>query len=159
MLQNEEMVGVTQAATVAGVSAHTLRYYERVGLLTDVPRSASGRRLYGAQQLAAIQFITRLRATGMPIARILQYADLVRAGIDNQQERLAVLLAHHEAVSRSLDEQREHLAAIKTKIDLYQQQLRKPNTGRAEGVDTARCAAATDSSAASPLAQQDRSSS
>lgn len=123
MTDSDEMLTVGQAAVESGISVHTLRYYERVGLLSDVPRTVSGRRRYGRRELGAVEFITRLRDTGMPIARILAYADLVRAGGGNEEERLAVLVEHHTAVRRSLAEQSRHLDAIQRKIDLYRAHL------------------------------------
>lgn len=123
MVDREELMRVGEAAVATGVSAHTLRYYERAGLLSEVPRTDSGCRRYGRRELMSVEFITRLRATGMPIARILAYADLVRAGGGNEAERLEVLLAHHDAVRRGLAEHQRHLDAIGVKIELYRAHL------------------------------------
>lgn len=119
----EQLLSVSEMAERTGVSAHTLRYYERVRLLVGVPRTAGGRRVYGARQLASVEFITRLRATGMPISQVLTYADLVRAGDGTKQQRLDVLLAHQQAVLKAIEEQQRHLDAIRVKIDLYRQEL------------------------------------
>src|SRR5216683_3533598 len=85
-------LSIAEAARRTGVSAHTLRYYERAGLVvTPVDRTAGGRRRYREPDLVWITVCTRLRATGMPIKTIRRYAQLVSAGPGNEQERLALM--------------------------------------------------------------------
>ena len=112
---------IAEAAEQTGLSAHTLRYYERDGLMrTAVRRSASGHRAYDDSDLTWISLIAKLRATGMPIRDVKAYAALVRDGGGNEAERLELLRAHRERVLRQLDEVRSHLGAIDVKIDLYE---------------------------------------
>jgi DNA-binding transcriptional MerR regulator len=112
---------IAEAAERSGLTAHTLRYYERDGLmLTGVDRAASGHRRYTERDLAWIELITRLRATGMPIREVRKYADLVRAGDGNEADRLALLLAHRERVEAQLAEVTAHLRAIDHKIGIYE---------------------------------------
>ncbi len=112
---------IAEAAERSGLTAHTLRYYERDGLLlTGVGRSASGHRRYTARDLAWIELITRLRATGMPIREVRRYAELVRSGDGNEAERLALLVAHRERVEAQLAEVTSHLRAIDHKIGIYE---------------------------------------
>ena len=120
---------IAEAAAEAGVSVHTLRYYERAGLLTPIERNGSGHRRFSPEDLEWIVVCTRLRATGMPIRRIRQYADLVRAGDGNEAERLALLEAHREEVRERLREVRRHLELIDYKIDLYTERLAATNRG------------------------------
>ena len=110
---------IADAAQRTGLTTHTLRYYERDGLMLDVYRAGSGHRRYTERDLGWIEMITNLRATGMPIREIRRYAQLVRDGADNERERLDLLTAHRERVHRSLEEVTEHLAAIERKIDYY----------------------------------------
>jgi DNA-binding transcriptional MerR regulator len=111
---------IAEAAAATGLSPHTLRYYERDGLLLDaVERAASGHRRYTERDLGWLHLLTRLRATGMPIREIREYADLVRQGEGTEPQRLALLQAHRDAVRAQLAEAAEHLAAIEMKIDLY----------------------------------------
>lgn len=113
-------LSIAEAAVATGLSADTLRYYERDGLLLGpVARSASGHRRYSEQDLGWIEMVTRLRATGMPIREVRRYAALVRAGGGNEPARLELLRAHRERVLAELAEVQAHLAAIETKIDLY----------------------------------------
>ena len=112
---------IAEAAERTGLTAHTLRYYERDGLMrTAVRRSASGHRAYDEADLTWITLIAKLRATGMPIRDVKQYAALVRAGAGNEAERLDLLKAHRRRVLQQLDEVRSHLGAIDHKIDLYE---------------------------------------
>ncbi len=111
---------IAEAADLLGLTAHTLRYYERDGLmLGPVERASSGHRRYSDDDLAWVTLITRLRATGLPIREVRRYAELVRAGDGNEEERLALLESHRTAVLARLAEVTEHLAAIDTKIGIY----------------------------------------
>ena len=115
---------IADAARATGVSAYTLRYYERAGLINGVDRADSGHRRYSDVDLAWIEVLQRLRATGMPIQRIRRYADMVRAGEGNEAERLALLKEHRDAVKAQLAEVRRHLAFIERKIEIYEEKLR-----------------------------------
>jgi len=117
----EEGLSIAEAARRTGVSVHTLRYYERAGLVvTAVDRTSGGRRRYHQLDLDWIVICTRLRATGMPIRTIRRYAELVSAGPGNEQERLALLEAHRAEVTAKLARTRENLKLIDHKIDVYQ---------------------------------------
>ena len=99
---------------------HTLRYYERAGLvITAVGRTHGGRRRYKRDDLKWISVCTKLRATGMPIRTIRRYAQLVSAGPGNEQERLALLEAHRADVTARLAEIEESLKLIDRKIGVY----------------------------------------
>jgi DNA-binding transcriptional MerR regulator len=113
-------VSIAEAARRTGVSAHTLRYYERAGLVvTTVDRTDGGWRRYQQLDLDWITVCTRLRATGMPIKTIRRYAQLVSAGHGNEQERLSLMEAHRADVTAKLAELRENLELIDHKIDVY----------------------------------------
>ena len=117
---------IAEAAERTGLTAHTLRYYERDGLMLGaVERATSGHRRYAERDLRWIELITRLRATGMPIRDVRRYAALVRDGAGNEAERLALLLAHREVVERQLAEVTSHLRAIDHKIGIYEGKLER----------------------------------
>jgi DNA-binding transcriptional MerR regulator len=117
-------LSIAEAARRTGVSVHTLRYYERAGLVvTAVDRTAGGRRRYHQLDLDWIVICTRLRATGMPIRTIRRYAELVSAGPGNEQERLALLEAHRAEVTARLARTRASLELIDHKIDVYRGRL------------------------------------
>ena len=120
MLNGPMSLTTAQAAAQTGLTVHTLRYYERDGLLLrDVDRSATGHRRYTDDDIAWIVLLTRLRATGMPIREVSRYAELVRAGTGNEQERLDLLQSHRQNVLAQLAEVTEHLGAIDRKIGIY----------------------------------------
>ena len=114
---------IAEAAERAGISAHTIRYYERAGLLAPIERTDSGHRRFAAEDIEWIVVITKLRATGMPIRRIREYAELVREGDGNELERLTLLESHREEVLRRLDEVQQNLELVDYKIALYRKRL------------------------------------
>jgi DNA-binding transcriptional MerR regulator len=114
---------IADAARESGLSAHALRYYERAGLLDPVDRDSSGHRRYRDDDLERIRFLTKLRATGMPIRDVRRYAELLRAGDDSAAERLTLLEAHRDAVQAQLEETARNLDLIEWKINLYRERL------------------------------------
>src|SRR5580693_7600163 len=110
-------LSISEAAARTGLSTHTLRYYERAGLmLGGVDRASSSHRRYTESDIGWVEFLTKLRSTAMPIARVREYVDLVRQGEDSTPARLELLLAHRESVIAQLDEMTRSLAAIDFKI-------------------------------------------
>jgi DNA-binding transcriptional MerR regulator len=116
---------ISDAAAKSGISAHTLRYWERAGLLRPVTRNGSGHRRYAEDDLERIKFLTKLRATGMPIRQVRRYAELLNGGDDTNEARLALLEDHREAVQARLEETAGHLELIDWKIGLYRERLGK----------------------------------
>jgi DNA-binding transcriptional MerR regulator len=116
-------LSISDAAVATGVSAHTLRYYERAGLIDPVGRAGSTHRRYTEAEIEWVVFLTKLRATGMPIRRMRDYADLVRRGDGTEGERLALLEDHRATVRAQLDAAAANLAAIDTKIEIYKERI------------------------------------
>lgn len=120
----EAGLSIAEAASRSGVSAHTLRYYERAGLVvTPVDRTGGGQRRYRRLDLEWIAMCTRLRATGMPIKTIRRYAELVSAGPGNEQERLQLMENHRAVVTAQIAELQRSLALVDHKIDVYRGRL------------------------------------
>ncbi|MGH3942685.1 MAG: MerR family transcriptional regulator [Pseudonocardiaceae bacterium] len=113
-----ETMTIAAVAEVVGITAHTLRYYERIGLV-DVDRDATGYRLYDRDALARVVFVTRLRMSDMPIGVIARYVELVKQGDATQPERLALLQAHRATIMRRSQELAAALAVIDYKIAIY----------------------------------------
>lgn len=109
---------ISQVAEKTGLSPHTLRWYERIGLLATVHRSSDGRRKFTDQDLEWLGLITKLRDTGMPLKDIHRYAELVRSG-GGEAERLTLLERHRIEVRKALAAQQECLALLDRKIDFY----------------------------------------
>ena len=114
----DAMLTIAEVAQRCGVSAHTLRYYERIGLL-DVARDAAGHRVYTARDHARVVFLTRLRMTGMPIRELQRYVALVRDGDATVPERLQMLLEHRDAVRAQIQELAFALETVEFKIAAY----------------------------------------
>ncbi|UJR84099.1 Hypothetical protein I5071_61700 [Sandaracinus amylolyticus] len=119
IMDDELALTIRDAAARTGLSPHTLRYYERIGLLGRVPRASSGHRRYGERELRMIDFLRKLQATGMPIRDMLRYAALVRRGDDTRPARRALLEQHEARVQARLDELAGNLAIIRKKIAMY----------------------------------------
>ena len=104
---------------LTGLSSHTLRYYEKIGLLKNIRRNNSGHRQYTQQDLLWFGFIIRLKETAMPLDQILEYAALREAGAHTAQQRLALLEAHQAVLENHIESQRAHLVALAHKVQLY----------------------------------------
>ena len=113
-----QTLSIAETAERTGVSAHTLRYYERIGLLA-VARDAAGYRRYTAADFARVVFLTRLRMTGMPIRELCRYVELVGQGQHTEPERLEMLLAHRAKVLAQLAELQFALQTVDFKIAVY----------------------------------------
>ncbi|MFJ4657780.1 MerR family transcriptional regulator [Nocardia sp. NPDC088792] len=123
-------MSIAEAARRSGVSVHTLRYYERAGLVvTDIDRTDTGRRRYQQLDLDWIRVCTRLRATGMSIKDIRRYAELVAAGRGNEKERLALLEEHRAGVIAKIAALEDNLGLIDHKIDVYRERLAAGDAG------------------------------
>lgn len=109
-----------QVAEQTGFSLDTLRYYERIGLLDDIARNSGGQRVFTEGDVAWLRILRCLRETGMPIQRMVRYAELARGGDETVTERLELLREH----DRDIDDKIAHLRVeqdhIRAKIDFYQ---------------------------------------
>jgi DNA-binding transcriptional MerR regulator len=116
---------ISQAADKSGLPAHTLRWYERIGLVGPVARDGEGRRQFSDADVDWLAVISRLRETGMPVKDMQRYAELVRSG-GGEAERLELLTAHREEVRRAITAQRECLRLLNSKIETYSRQIGQP---------------------------------
>jgi DNA-binding transcriptional MerR regulator len=119
----ERELSIAEAAEISGLSAHTLRYYERARLLEPVGRNGSGHRRYREADLERITFLARLRATGMPIREVRRYAKLMQAGEDTNVARLALLEEHRDTVLAGLESTAKNPELIEWKINFYKERL------------------------------------
>ncbi len=111
-------LSIAEVAERTGVTAHTLRYYERIGLVS-VPRDPAGHRLYSQDELNRVVFVTRLRQTAMPIRDIQTYFRLVAEGPGNEDQRLALLERHRDQVKAHINELEAALGVVEYKIATY----------------------------------------
>jgi DNA-binding transcriptional MerR regulator len=116
-----ETLTVREASEFTGLSAHTLRYYERVGLIEPVRRNSGGHRRYAQTDLEHLRFLHCLRDTGMPIQRMQEYASLASQGRVTLDARLELLEAHRGDVQARIQELEAKLAIIEAKISRFRQ--------------------------------------
>ncbi|GAA3441489.1 MerR family transcriptional regulator [Planomonospora venezuelensis] len=112
-------ITIQEASRISGLSAHTLRYYEQIGLIHQVGRDTGGRRSYTQPDLEWLDFLTKLRTTGMPIADMCRYAELRRQGPATAAERRRMLEAHRERVLERIAQLSEDVSVLDYKIDFY----------------------------------------
>lgn len=103
----------------SGLTAHTLRWYERIGLMPHVDRSHTGQRRFSNRDLDWLAFVGKLRLTGMPVADMVRYAEMVREGDHTFTERQELLEATRRDVQARIAELQGTLAVLDFKIDFY----------------------------------------
>lgn len=115
----ESLLTIEEVAQRTGLTAHTLRYYERIGLIAPIGRAPGGQRRYAASDLAWIEFLLRLRTTHMPIGKMRAFAALRGAGDATVPDRRQMLEDHLGEVLSDIDAMRRSAAALQTKIAHY----------------------------------------
>ncbi len=118
----EYSIGEFSRLTNLGI--HTLRYYEHENLITP-KRNSSNRRCYSDKDLAWIEFIKRLKDTGMPIKEIQRYAELRAEGDLTLNERMEMLTVHRESLNEQIKVLQEHMAKLDDKIDFYRHEIER----------------------------------
>ena len=113
---------IGEFSKLTGLGIHTLRYYEHEGLIAP-ERNSNNRRCYSDKDLTWIEFIKRLKDTGMPIKEIQHYAKLRAEGDPTLRERMEMLTAHREALNEQIRQLQEHLTKLDDKIDFYRQEI------------------------------------
>jgi DNA-binding transcriptional MerR regulator len=110
---------IGQLAKRSGLTEHTIRYYERIGLLPYADRDQSSQRNYDASILAWIEFLGRLKTTGMPIREMLEYTALRKRGEATESARCALLEQHRKRVRTRIAELQDCLLVLDAKIAGY----------------------------------------
>jgi len=119
----EKTYTISGVAGRTGVSIDTLRYYERIGLIHGVRRLSNTHRRYTESDIQWIQFLLRLRATGMSIQQMLVFTRLRRLGESTLCDRVAMLKAHHDQVEAHVQQMQEYLVVLDSKITMYESSL------------------------------------
>lgn len=115
---------IGEFSKLTGLGIHTLRYYEHENLIIP-ERNSSNRRRYSDKDIAWIDFIKRLKDTGMPIKEIKRYATLRAAGESTLAERMEMLIYHRQALGEQITQLQEHMAKLDDKIDFYRMEIEK----------------------------------
>ncbi|MER7048011.1 MULTISPECIES: MerR family transcriptional regulator [Streptomyces] len=117
---------IGEVAAHTGLSADTLRWYERIGLMPHVDRTHAGQRRFTNRDLEWLAFVGKLRLTGMPVADMVRFAELVREGGHTVAARRELLIRTRGDVLGRIAELRDTLAVLDYKIDIYGDALRAP---------------------------------
>ena len=116
---------VTKAAKMSGLSAHTLRYYDDLGLFPFLQRTEGEKRLFSDADMQWVQLIECLRNTGMSIAEVKHYVELCLAGDETIEERLKIVKKQEEIMKEQIREMRKHLKLLQFKKDYYKKRLKE----------------------------------
>jgi DNA-binding transcriptional MerR regulator len=110
---------IDDAAERMGISKHTLRYYEREGLLPPIAKAANGHRRYTEDDLGWVKFLQLLRGTGMPIREMKHFVELTWAGDHTIAERVEVLQRYRVALRERMAADQERMQFLDYKIEYY----------------------------------------
>jgi DNA-binding transcriptional MerR regulator len=119
-MTHQQALTIQEVAAATGLSVHTLRYYERIGLIHPIHRADNAHRRYSADDVGWIDFLNKLRATGMSIQQMQRYAELQRSGDQTLLERLEMLKALRKEAEARIAEVETHLNVIRYKIGYYE---------------------------------------
>ncbi|MER5381270.1 MerR family transcriptional regulator [Streptomyces sp. NPDC006465] len=124
----EPTLTIAQVVERTGLSHDTLRYYEKAGLIERVGRTTGNQRRYAAADLAWLEFLIRLRETGMSIADMQRFAELRSRGDATVADRLAMLREHRAGLEDRIRALRRNAVALDGKIDHYERLLDQPGS-------------------------------
>jgi len=119
MTVSESTYSIRQVAEATGMSAPTLRWYEEIGVLPPVRRSHSGQRLFSERDVEWLSCVAQLRVTGMSVADMVRFAELIHRGEETVAERRAILEQTRRDVRARIAELEGALTALDTKINAY----------------------------------------
>ena len=112
-------VKIKEFAMIAGIAESAVRYYERIGILPTVGRLTNGYREFDDEDVQWMEFVTRLRKTGMPMAKIVEFSRLREQGATTLPERRVLLEDHEKRLVLEIESKTRHLQRIREKIELY----------------------------------------
>ena len=121
----EKFYTIQEAAEETAVTPHTLRYYERIGLLPKISRDKNGHRQYSELDLGWVTWLKHLRNSGMAIQEMKQFVTLTHAGADTIPARCDILTQHRQTLKQRIAELEAALARLDQKLDYYQQTERE----------------------------------
>ena len=126
------MYTIQDVSKKTGLSAHTLRYYEKEGLITQVERSSGGFRQYTEEDLEALGLICCLKNTGMSLQEITRFVTLTHEGDQTLKERVELLREHRESVIARMAEMQRYLDKVTWKLNFFTEKLRAYEQRKAE---------------------------
>ena len=116
---------IAEVSEQYGLSADTLRYYERVGLIPPVNRSQSGIRDYNELDLRRVDFIKCMRSAGLPVEVLIEYIALVQKGDKTLEARKEILVEQRDLLVSRMKEMQKTLDLLDHKIEIYENAVLK----------------------------------
>ena len=126
---------ISEAAKLVNLKPHTLRYYESIGLIKDIKRNSVGKRIYSEADLKWLEFINRLRSTGMKISKMKEYTRLRNMGNATITERKNILEEHLNSLDSEIKKLSEVRDYVATKIKIYKK-MEERNNGKGKQIRT-----------------------
>ncbi|NMM65987.1 MerR family transcriptional regulator [Clostridium sp. P21] len=121
---------ISEVSKITKLKAHTLRYYEDIGLIRGIKRNSAGKRVYSEQDLKWLEVINRLRATGMNIAKMKEYANLRHMGDETITERKNIMKEHLKFIEQQIEKLLEVKDYVERKVKIYSEMEEKINERR-----------------------------
>lgn len=125
-----EDIEISDVSKLMNLNSSTLRYYESIGLITDIKRNASGKRVYSEKDIKWIEMIGRLRETGMNISKMKKYAQLRKMGDSTITERKNIMKDHLEFIENKIKELSKSRDYVAKKVEIYTKMDEKINGNR-----------------------------
>ena len=122
---------IGQAAKITGLSTHTLRYYEKEGLLPFVQKSRSGLRIFQESDIGWINMIECLKGVGMSLKGIKQYIDWYQEGDSTLEKRLQMFTSQKQNLLQQMEQLGHHMEKINYKINLYTEAVKLGSLNKA----------------------------
>jgi DNA-binding transcriptional MerR regulator len=122
---NDNFISIGELSRLTGLSTHTLRFYEAAGVLTPIARAANGHRRYHSNDVLWLEFVLKLKLTGMPLAEIREYARLRAQGEMTLSPRMTMLKLHRDRLLEKMNELAECANALDGKIRTYRRMIAK----------------------------------
>ncbi|WP_018749812.1 MerR family transcriptional regulator [Paenibacillus sanguinis] len=123
------MYTIHEVAEACNISAHTIRYYDKEGLLPFINRNSTGNRTFSETDLEVLKLICCLKNSGMPVKNIKEYMDLVMQGPDTASARRQLLNNHRKSIQRQIEDFKKNLNLVDLKIAFYDSYLNAPEAG------------------------------
>jgi DNA-binding transcriptional MerR regulator len=123
---------ISEVSEQCDISADTLRYYERVGLLPPVNRTQSGIRDFSELDVRRVEFIKCMRTAGLPVEVLIEYYRLVQQGDETMEDRKAILVEHRAEIKARMDELQKTLDLLDYKISYYENAVLKAEKAMVE---------------------------
>lgn len=114
-------MNIKSASDLLGISADTIRYYERVGLVPPITRTATGIRDFQDQDIEALEFIKYFRSAGVSVDSLVDYMSLYQKGDETREERLGILEKEKQKLEERLSQLQTALNRLNLKIKLYKE--------------------------------------